>query len=176
MSNTATAKNQTRAFLLGGPVDGRVLILEGAPQEVSVPECIKPTALDYGPTSAPEALKVHTYTMAGGPTSHDGKTIKVYVHKAPTPRFRHYVVLAGTHRAAVEKLRSKVLEGTVPPHLRPHSPEVSIVTNRHDAYRLRGMRGRDVALIYGYGALDVRDDPEVRMTLNVLLWDGAKIV
>lgn len=78
----------TRAFLVGGPADGRVLLLDGSPLTFLVPQSRPFTVADGPGFVDPSPIEVFEYHR-GQTTESDGVAVTVYTAEPPAlPEFR----------------------------------------------------------------------------------------
>lgn len=156
-----------RAFLVGGPADGKVLEFEGPPPlDFRVPVPGGPAALvdryaDLGP------LKVEEYRSAHKTQALDGKAVVTYVHNGGEARRRTLVIVAESRYRARLVFEARLHRGDV----EPEEWHQAIVVRPHShASTLRGLRGENVRVIRESGTYL---GPDIEQDLAVLFATGA---
>lgn len=159
-----STSNTTRAFLLGGPADGRVLLLEGSPFDIRIPE--PPDFSRYmGPDYGVEPLKVVSYVRRRSERmAASDHEVTVYAFEEPSRR--RPVVFARSAQSAMDALDAA--------GLRSDRHRAIVISGPYDEHRLRGLVGSDVVLVPGYGYTDVIGrSREIQRSIDVLTARGA---
>lgn len=147
------AQGPTRAFLVGGPADGRTLLLQGRPFDFRIPTT-PPLAFAGPPEAALEPIEVVTYRRGQVVSSSDGRSVLPYVFEEPSPpKMVNVVVLARDARVADLVVEEAERLGFIPPASSRHS--FRITPGGPGSERFRGLNPKSTVVLRGHGADEV---------------------